>query len=88
MDITIWYRPEFIRLYNKLVSSLQEEVKEKINLFKDRNNHKALKVHKLHGRLRDRYGFSVNYKYRVIFVYVNKKTVALLSVGDHEVYDK
>jgi len=87
MDITVKYTSEFIRLYNKLVSSLQEEVKAKINLFRDRNNHKALKVHKLHGRLRDRYGFSVNYKFRVIFKYLDKKTAALLSVGDHEVYE-
>lgn len=86
MFISIRYRPEFVRLFDRLEYMLQEEVLEKIELFKDRNNHKSLKVHKLHGRLRNRYSFSINFKFRVIFVYMDKTTVALLSVGDHDIY--
>ena len=82
----IVYRPEFVRLYNKLNLPLREEIKDKIELFKNISNHKTLKVHKLHGRLRNRYSFSVNYRYRIVFEYMNKKTVALLSVGIHDIY--
>ncbi len=82
----IVYRPEFVRLYNKLNLPLREEIKDKIELFKNISNHKTLKVHKLHGRLRNRYSFSVNYRYRIVFEYMNKKTVALLSVGSHDIY--
>lgn len=82
----ILFRPEFIRLYNKLEHTLQIEIKEKIGLFKNVSNHKNLKVHKLHGRLKNRYSFSINYRYRIVFEYINKKTVALLSVGDHDIY--
>ena len=31
---------------------------------------------------------SVNYKYRIVFSYISKDTVSLLSVGDHDVYKK
>jgi plasmid maintenance system killer protein len=86
MDIIVKITPEFLRIYNKLEISLQEEIREKIDFFKVRSNHKTLKVHKLHGRLNDRYSFSVNYKFRIIFKYLDKKIVALLSVGDHEIY--
>lgn len=86
MDITVKYTPEFLRLYSKLEVALQEEVKEKIILFKNRGNHKLLKVHKLHGRLGDRYSFSVNYKFRIAFRYTDKKTAALMTVGDHDIY--
>lgn len=86
MDIELLYRPEFIRLYNKLEPDLQREAKEKIALFKKQINNPALKVHKLHGRLRGRFSFSVNYKYRIIFEYLDKKTVALMSIGSHDVY--
>ena len=86
MTITIKYVSEFIRSYNKLELDLQKEVLEKIQLFKKTENHKSLKTHKLHGRLRGRYGFSVNYKYRIIFEYIDKKTAVLLTIGDHDIY--
>jgi len=86
MDIDIVYRPIFVRLYNKLEFSLQEEIKEKIALFRKPKNYKSLKVHKLHGKMHGCYSFSVNYKYRIVFEYMNRKTVALLSVGNHNVY--
>ena len=82
----IGYKPTFIRQYCNLESELKEEVKEKIELFKNVNNHEQLKVHKLKGRLSGRYSFSVNYKIRIIFRYESKKKVSLLAVGDHDVY--
>ncbi|MDP3726270.1 MAG: type II toxin-antitoxin system mRNA interferase toxin, RelE/StbE family [bacterium] len=84
----IIYLSSFLRKFKTLDSDLQEEVLEKIELFKDKNNHKQLKIHKLHGPLSGRYSFSVNYKTRIVFLYVSKKEVALLAIGDHAVYDK
>ena len=78
--------PQFRRQFRKLEQLLQEEILEKIELFKKPVNHQQLKVHKLHGRLKDRYGFSVNYKFRIVFIYLSKNEAVLLAVGDHEVY--
>lgn len=86
MEIKVGYGSEFLRIYNKLEAELKKEVQEKISLFRDRKNHKFLKVHKLHGRLRERYSFSVNYKFRIVFKYLDKKTAVLLTVGDHDIY--
>jgi mRNA-degrading endonuclease YafQ of YafQ-DinJ toxin-antitoxin module len=86
--LNLIYAPAFLRQYNKLEPSLQIEVQEKIKLFQDERNHKSLKVHKLHGRFSDSYSFSVNYKDRVVFEYLSKNEVALLCVGDHDVYSK
>lgn len=63
----ILYKPTFIRQFNKLEELLQDEIIEKIELFKDKKNHKQLKVHKLTGKLKDFYSFSVNYSYRIVF---------------------
>jgi addiction module RelE/StbE family toxin len=82
----ILYKPTFIRHFNKLEELLKDEVLEKIELFKDKNNHKQLKVHKLTGKLKDFYSFSVNYSYRIVFLYENKKSVVFLVVGDHDMY--
>lgn len=82
----VYYKPSFVRALNKLPRDLQEEVIEKIELFKVAKNHKHLKVHKLKGKLKDRYSFSVNYKYRIVFLYISKAEAVLLAVGDHDVY--
>ena len=84
----VHFKPTFIKKFKKLESALQEEVFEKIEIFKDEKNHKQLKVHKLNGVLSGRYSFSINYKFRIVFVYLSKKEAVLLSVGDHEVYKK
>lgn len=72
---------------NRLDADLREEAVEKINLLKDIKNHRLLKVHKLHGPLSGWFSFSVNYKARIVFEYVSRTEVALLSIGDHDVYN-
>ncbi len=84
--IIVAYKATFVRQFDALEEGLQNEVLEKIELFKNPKNHRQLKVHKLHGPLRDWYGFSVNYKFRIVFSYVTKSEVVLLAIGDHEVY--
>ena len=84
--IEVNYKPTFIKSFDNLENDLQNEIIEKIELLKDQRNHKQLKVHKLHGRIKDKYSFSVNYKYRIIFIYESKKEIVLLAVGDHEIY--
>lgn len=84
----VHYTAPFIKQYNKLSNVLQDEVIEKIELFKNRDNHAKLKVHTLHGKLKNYYSFSVNYSHRIVFEYISKDEVALLKVGDHNIYDK
>lgn len=86
-DIKVLFKPTFLRKVKKCNILLQEEIQEKIELFKNRTNHKQLKVHKLTGRLLSKYSFSVNYKIRIVFIYISKDKVVLLSLGDHDVYD-
>lgn len=74
-------------MYKELPSSLQEEVRDKILLFRNRENHQKLKVHKLHADMKKCFTFSVNYKIRIVFEYENKSAANLLYVGSHdEVY--
>lgn len=85
--LTIIYAPVFVRKFKKLEEPLQQEILEKIKLFHDRKNHRQLKVHKLHGRLAGCLSFSVNYRVRIVFEYVNKNSAALLDIGTHKVYN-
>lgn len=76
----------FLRQLRKLDPDLQEEVVEKVELFSQQPDYPGLKVHKLKGRLKERWSFSVNYKTRIVFQYLIKDTVVLLAVGNHDVY--
>jgi len=82
----IFYTPTFVRQFNILEEDLRNEVIERIELFKNKKNHKLLKVHKLKGPLQGRYSFSVNYKTRIVFSYISKNEALLFVVGDHDVY--
>ena len=84
--LVILFKPTFVRKYQKLELQLQEEILEKIGLFKDPKNHKRLRVHKLTGQLSGRDRFSVNYKFRIVFSYLSKKEAILLAIGDHDIY--
>lgn len=82
----IIYKPKFLRRFGKLPEGLKEEVEEALELLKHKSNHKKLKVHKLKGKLSEFYSCSVNYNYRIVFDYENKKTIVCHTVGDHDIY--
>ena len=84
--MNIAYTPQFLRMLRKLELSLQEEAIEKIELFENDPTHSHLKAHKLKGKLKNRYSFSVNYQTRIVYIYLSKNEVAFLAIGDHDVY--
>mgnify|MGYP001613691915 CR=1 FL=1 len=84
--IEVHFKPSFIRQMNKLEANLVDEAVEKIALFKDVRNHKALKVHKLKGHLKNTHSFWVNYQVRIVFEYESQNEAVLLMIGDHDVY--
>jgi len=86
MMLEIFYKPNFVRSYKKLSIDLQEEVRQKIRLFSSKPDHVFLKTHKLKGKLKGLYSFSVNYQYRIVFTYKSKKEASLLAIGDHDIY--
>lgn len=84
MQIT--YKPTFVKSFKKLEASLQEETFDKIKLFRNESNHQQLKVHKLKGRLKDYYSFSINYKYRIVFSYSRPDEADFKDIGSHDIY--
>lgn len=82
----ILYKPTFLRDFKKLPADIQEEAREKINLFKNASNHQRLKVHKLQGKLGDFYSFSITYSHRIVFAKESKEIIVFIAIGDHDVY--
>ena len=79
---------QFVRMFDSLEHDLQEEALERIEMFKNISSHRMLRVHKLRGKYKNCYAFSVNHRVRIVFEYARgtKQTVYLLAIGDHDVY--
>jgi len=84
--IEIEYAPAFLNQMKKLPVELQREAIEKITLFKNRSNHRQLKVHKLKGKMAGKWSFSVNYSYRIAFKWLPNDAAGFLAIGDHDIY--
>lgn len=46
----------------------------------------TLRTHKLKGKLKDFWSFSVNHSYRIVFQFVKKDEVVFHDIGDHGIY--
>lgn len=64
---------------------IQEDVFLAVERFKNREEYKALRLHKLSGGLRKYHSFSANFSYRII-IEIKKGKVHFLDVGDHDIY--
>ncbi len=84
--LKLQYAPVFFKQFKKLEPALKEKVLEVVELFKHRENHKRLGVHKLKGAMRGRLAFSIDFYNRIVFVWLSSDEAALLAVGDHSIY--
>ena len=82
----IYYSSKFEREYIKLSKEIKELAEEKEIIFKKNPFDSRLNTHKLHGRLKEYWAFSIDSQYRIIFEFVKKDKVWFHSIGDHSIY--
>lgn len=83
----IEYSTRFLKRAQKLTSANTKKLSQKIEWFKRNPFDKRLKSHALGGKLKGHFAFSLDYAKRVVFLWINKKTVLFINVGSHnEVY--
>ena len=82
----IFYLSKFIKQYKKLPANIKKLAEEKEKIFRQDPFDYRIKTHKLHGELQGFWSFSINHKYRIIFDFLDKKTIRFYSVGSHDVY--
>lgn len=86
-EFEIVFTLTFDRVVRKVEPRLLEEISDTIEKLKVIENHQHLKVHKLHGKLKQYYAASVDYRHRIIFRYIDTTRILLVDFGDHSVYD-
>lgn len=82
----IYYSSKFEREYKKLPKEIKKIAEEKEATFRKLPFDSKLNTHKLHGRLKEYWVFSVNEKYRIIFEFAKKDAIWFHSIGDHSIY--
>lgn len=82
----IYYTRRFDKARQKLPGKIIEQFAEKKKIFEKNPFHPSLKTHKLKGKLKDYYSFSIDYSHRVIFKFINKNKTLFINIGTHEIY--
>lgn len=82
----IEYSSHFKRVYIKLGADIQEKAEDKEKIFSNNPLDPRLKTHRLHGKLKEFFSFSIDYKYRIVFKFLDQNKALFLDIGDHDVY--
>lgn len=82
----IIYTSKFEKEYKNLPREIKDLAIEKEVIFRNNPFEKSLNVHKLNGKLKDYWSWSIDYRHRIIFWFKNKNEVWFLSVGSHDIY--
>ena len=83
----VFYTSRFAREAKKMPRHLRTTVEGRVELFKRNHFDPKLKTHKLAGSLKDFWSFSIDYRYRIIFEFVESEKALFHSIGDHSIYD-
>lgn len=83
--ITIYYTPEFRRLWRKVPENIKKKAATKEKIFRKNPFSPPLRTHKLKGILEGFYSFSIDCHFRIVF-HFQDKDIYFDSVGTHSIY--
>ena len=76
----------FRRELKKMPVELRELINERVDHFINDPFKTVLKTHKLSGKFKGHWAFSIDYKHRIIFEFIEDYAL-FHSIGDHSIYD-
>ncbi len=76
----------FKKSFRKLHPQIQKRAVDKIAVFRENPFAPKLDTHKLHGEKKEEWGFSVDYSYRISFVFVGNGIILFTDIGTHDMY--
>ena len=75
----------FQKSFSKLEADIQKKAIISLQLFRESlGRDPRLKVHKLHGKQKEEWTFSVDYSYRITFVFIESVDILCTDIGTHD----
>lgn len=84
---SIEYSNKFLKSSKKLPERIITKAEEKELIFRQSPFDPRLKTHKLSGKDKDCWAFSVTDVYRIKFVFLANEEVLFLDTGTHNIYE-
>ncbi len=88
--IKVSFSSSFRRAFKKRIkgsTELESRFWAKLEVFTNNPFEPSLRTHKLSGKLKDLWSFSIEYNQRVIFYFTDEGNVVFIDIGNHdEVY--
>lgn len=88
--VEISFSSSFKRAFKRKIvgnAEREERFRTKLELFTNSPFDAGLRTHKLSGKLKDYWSFSIEYDLRVIFYFADKEKVVFVDIGAHkEIY--
>lgn len=83
----VYYSSRFKKSLRKMPKFVTDAFRAKEGAFLENPFFSALETHKLHGKYREYWAFTVVGQYRVMFRFMkNERDVGLINIGTHEIY--
>lgn len=83
--MVVYFYPQFKNSYKNLPIEIKKKAEKKELTFKKDPFNPQLKTHKLHGKLKKLWSFSIDNNYRIIFEFMDKNVI-FLDIGTHSLY--
>lgn len=85
--IEISYSPQFAKMYKRLPMQVKKAAERRELIFRENPHDPRLKTHKLSGRLKNYWAFSIDYHYRIIFSFISENEIHFHAIGTHQIYE-
>ncbi len=82
----IYPTTRFTRSFRRLPDNIKKKAVERERIFKENPFDPRLDTHKTKGKLQGLLAYSVDFHYRVLFHFLDEKTVLYHDIGDHSLY--
>lgn len=82
--LNIAYSKKFLKSLSRLPKSIQNKAIAKDEIFRINPFDFRLKTHKLHGKQKEEWAYSVDNFYRATFVFIKDKEILFLDIGTHD----
>lgn len=82
----VYYCVRFKKSLDNFNSIEKKRIKQKLQQFLNDPFNPQLKTHKLSGKLNKYWSFSITYQIRIMFEFIDSKSVGLVDIGTHKIY--